>query len=255
MEILLDMFASLEYFFGSVPNTSQAALVHVAYELNNLRKLSWRFHSDVMSSRFGKNSRQRSAMSKLYRPISLLSALDDIACHMFPQRIDIIDIMKVFPSAPRAEALMGKDTTIQPTCLFYNQKLVIKSTKGIYNSHTKRERPLPKRFSYANMKRLRPILLRYGKCIELIALLSKNVKTLQKYKDYLRKVLRKVAKKLKYMLEQTKMFPIIEKFRKLGLPAGHTPETLAAEHTVEEVNDMLEGHPSNISGLELEEGF
>ena len=68
------------------------------------------------------------------------------------------------------------------------------------------------------------------------------------------KVLRKVAKKLKYMLDQTKMYPIIEKFIKLGLPAGHTPETLAAEHTAEEVNDMLEGHPSNISGLELEEG-
>lgn len=154
-------------------------------------------------------------------------------------------MIKVFPSAPHAEALMGKDTTIEPTSLMYSNKLVVKNMKDIYNGCTKRERPLPKRFSYANMKRLRPILIRYGKCIELIATFSKNVKTRQRYKAYLKKVLRKVTKNLKYMLDQTKMYPIIEEFRKLGLPAGHTPETLA-EHTVEQVNDMLQGHPSKL---------
>ena len=234
---------TLEYFVGSIPNTSQAALVHVAYELNNLTELVWRFHSDVMFSRFSKNSRQNNAMSKLFQPLSLKSVLDDIACHMFPQRIDM---MKVFPSATRTEALMGKDTTIKPTSLMYSNKLVVKNMKDIYNGCTKRERPLPKRFSYANMKRLRPILIRYGKCIELIASFSKNVKTRQRYKAYLKKVLRKVTKNLKYMLDQTKMYPIIGEFRKLGLPAGHTPETLAAEHTVEQVNDMLQGHPSKL---------
>ena len=54
------------------------------------------------------------------------------------------------------------------------------------------------------------------------------------------------------MLDQTKMYPIIEEFRKLGLPAGHTPETLAAEHTVEQVNDMLQGHPSKLGAHTVE---
>lgn len=235
---------TLEYFVGSIPNTSQAAAFHVAYELNNLSELIWRFQSDVMFSRFSKNSRQNNTISKLHRPLSLKSVLDDIFCHIF--QYEEIDMMKVFPSATRVEALIGKDTNIDPTSLMYSNKLVVKNMKDIYNGCTKRERPLPKRFSYANMKRLRPILIRYGKCIELIASFSKNVKTKQKYKVYLKKVLRKVNKNLKYMLDQTKMYPIIEEFRKIGLPAGHTPETLAAEHTVEQVNDMLQGHPSKL---------
>jgi len=239
---------SFEYFVGSIPNTEQAAAFHISYELMNLTRLVWRFHSDVMFSRFSKNSRQYNTMYKLFYPTSLKCILDDIVCHIFPQ--NRIHLKKIFPDAPRAEALMGKDTTLTPTDLFYNRKLVIKSLRDIYNGGAKRVRPLPGKFSYDNMKRLRPILLRYAKCMQLIVSFSKTVKTHVRYKVKLKKVLRKVTRQLQYVTRLTDVYPIIKEFEHLGLPAGHTCETLAAEHTFEQVKDMLKGHPSKLKNID-----
>lgn len=239
---------AFEYFVGPIPNTEQATAFHISYELMNLIRLVWRFHSDIMFSRFSKNSRQYNTMYKLFDPGSLKCILDDIVCHMFPQ--NKLNLLKIFPDAPRAEALMGKDMSLTPTDLFYNRKLVIKSLRDIYNGGAKRERPLPKRFSYANMKRLRPILLRYAKCMQLIVSFSKTVNTRVRYKVKLKKILLKVTRQLHYVTSLTKLYPIIKEFKRLGLPAGHTPETLAAEHTFEQVKDMLEGHPSRLSNID-----
>tara|TARA_Y100001958_G_scaffold153400_1_gene140836 strand:+ start:596 stop:1321 length:726 start_codon:yes stop_codon:yes gene_type:complete len=227
-----------EYFVGSIPNTQEAAALHISYELMNVTLLLWRFHSDIMFSRFSKNSRQYRAMIELFDPGSLKCILDDIVCQMFPRYK--IDLLEVFPDAPRAEALVGKDT-LSPTDLFYGRKLVIKSLRDLYNGGAKRERPLPRKFSYENMRRLRPILLRYAKCMELIVSFSKTVNV--RYK--LKKKMLKVARRLHYVMEQTKVYPLIQEFEHLGLPAGHTPETLA-EFTFEQVKDMLEGHPSKL---------
>ena len=237
-----------EYFVGSIPNTEQATALHISYELKNLTRLFWRFQSDIMFTRFGKNDRQCRAMRRLYDPFALKSILDDIVCHMFPQ--DKLDLLKIFPDAPRVEALLGKDTCLYVTYLFYGEKLYIKNLRGVYNAWSKRERPLPKRFSYANMERLRPILLRYAKCMQLIVSFSKTANTRVRYKDNLKKILLKVTRQLHYMMEQTKVYPIIKEFKRLGLPAGHTPETLAAEHTFEQVKDMLEGHPTKLKNID-----
>lgn len=235
----------LTYFVGSIPKTREAAAVHIAYELQNLTELTWRFHDDVMFSRFSKNSRQSKATWKLFSPDDLKNVLDTIVCHIFPQ--NRITLLKIFPNAPHADLiskplpadLLSTPRSIAVTRLFYGKTFVIKSNDA--ERTYKRERPLPNRFSYANMKRLRPILIRYGKCVELITAFSKTV---QVHRSALKAALRKVTKSLRYLVDQTKVYPIIEEYMKLGLPVGHTAETLAAEHTAEQVNDMLQGHPS-----------
>lgn len=237
-----------EYFVGAIPNTQQAAAFRISYELMNLTCLVWRFHSDVMFSRFSKNSRQYTTMYKLFDPMALKCILDDIVCHIFPQ--NTLHLKKIFPDAPRAEALVDKDTSLSPMDLFYSRKLVIKSLRDIYNGGAKRERPLPGKFSYDNMKRLRPILLRYAKCMQLIVSFSKTVKTRVRYKDKLKKVSLKVTRQLQYVTRLTDLYPIIKEFEHLGLPAGHTCETLAAEHTFEQLKDMLEGHPSKLKNID-----
>tara|TARA_B110000977_G_scaffold56543_2_gene76853 strand:+ start:1898 stop:2626 length:729 start_codon:yes stop_codon:yes gene_type:complete len=230
----------LTYFVGSIPKTREAAAVHIAYELQNLTELTWRFHDDVMFSRFSKNSRQSKATWKLLSPYTLLGKLDTIVCHIFPQ--NTLNFLKIFPNAPRADLiLVDKQYNIEATSLFYDKTFVIKSNDA--ERTYKRERPLPNRFSYANMKRLRPILIRYGKCVELITAFSKTVQV-DRYRSALKAALRKVTKSLRYLVDQTKVYPIIEEYMKFGLPVGHTAETLAAEHTAEQVNDMLQGHPS-----------
>lgn len=234
-----------EYFVSSIPNTQLAKAFHIAYELLNVTRLIWRFHSDVMYSRFGKNSRQYTTMSKLHNPYVLKSVLDSIVCHFFRQ--DTLDLLKVFPNATRAEALMGKITTLSPVDLFYSNKLIVKHLRGVYNGWTKRERPLPKKFSYANMERLHPILLRYKSCMQNIISFSKIRKYSPTLSHKLNKILRQVSRQLEYMTSLTKVYPIIKEFQQLGLPAGHTTETLAAEHTYEQVKDMLEGHPSKLN--------
>jgi hypothetical protein len=183
-------------------------------------------------------------MYKLFDPYTLKGILDSIVCHIFSE--DKLDLLKIFPSATRVKLLVGNDTVLRPMDLFYGRKIVIKSLRGIYNGGAKRVRPLPGKFTYANMKRLRPILLRYAKCLQLIVSFSETVKSRAIYKVKLNKVLNKMVRYLKYMVDQTSLYPIIEEFRSLGLPAGHTPETLAAEHTFEQVKDMLEGHPSKL---------
>lgn len=229
-----------EYFVGPVPNTAQAAAFHISYEFLNVSKLIWDFHSDIMFSRFSKNSRQYNTMYKLLDPYTLKGVLDTIVCHIFSQDLDLL---KIFPQQTRIHLLL-KDTIFTPMDIFYNNKIVVKGSRD--SDKAKRVRPLPGKFTYANMKRLRPILIRYAKCLQLIKTFSKTVKFRHIHKVKLKKVLNKMTRYLNYMLDQTSLYPVIEEFRILGLPAGHTPETLAAEHTFEQVKDMLLGHPSKL---------
>ena len=78
-------------YVGSIPETMEAEAFHLAYELKNLRHLTWRMAADFVFTNFRKTHRLYSSSLLLAEASQLRCELDNIVCHHFKDCLIQID--------------------------------------------------------------------------------------------------------------------------------------------------------------------
>ena len=246
-------------YVGSIPETMEAEAFHLAYELKNLRHLTWRMAADFVFANFRKTHRLYSSSLLLAEASQLRCELDNIVCHHFKDcLIQIQDVFKECSEHIIQELTLKRefgplsDGSIAVIELFYGRELTVNTLEICYNPHHKRSRPLPCHLPFASLQHVQRLILRYEQC------LAKTNAFVEKYaKSYAKKIGKMVSKLMKAIrcikLESQK-YDLIVEFERLGLPAGHTVETLCSDFSYEQIKDMLDGHPSKIQLSDIECG-
>ena len=245
-------------YVGSIPETMEAEAFHLAYELKNLKCLTWRMAADFVFINFRKTHRLYSSSLLLADVSDLRCELDSIVCKHFSGKIiQIQDVFKECQIERVSQELSLKkdfrplsDGSMHVMDLFYGRELTINTLEPCYNPNHKKSRPLPCHLPFASLQHVQRLMLRYEQC------LAKATAFVEKYaRGYAKKIGKMVSKLMKAIrcieLESQK-YDLIVKFERLGLPAGHTVETLCSDFSYEQIKDMLDGHPSNIQLSDVE---
>lgn len=238
------------HYVGSIPETMEAEAFHLSYELMNVKRLTWHMAADFVFINFRKTHRLYSSSLKLADVSDLRCELDTIVCKHFKSKIQIQDVFKECKIERIRQELSLKNDFMYGTDLFYGGELVNNALEMCYNPIHKKSRPLPCRLPFESLQHVQQLMLRYEQC------LAKANAFVEKYaRGYAKKIGRMVSKLMKSIrcikLESQK-YDLIVEFERLGLPAGHTVETLCSDFSYEQIKDMLDGHPSNIQLSDIE---
>ena len=245
-------------YVGSIPETMEAEAFHLAYELKNLKSRTWRMAADFVFINFRKTHRLYSSSLKLADADDLRCELDSIVCNHFKgNMIQIQDVFKECKIERVSQELSLKkefgqlsDGSMYAMDLFYGRELTINTLEICYNPNHKKSRPLPCHLPFASLQHVQRLMLRYKQC------LAKAKAFVEKYaKGYAKKIGKMVSKLMKAIrcieLECQK-YDLIVEFERLGLPAGHSTQTLCSDFSYEQIKDMLDGHPSKIQLSDIE---
>ena len=255
------MIPALEAYVGVVPDTQAALAFRIGYELTNTRKLVDRALYELVLPRYNSNH----CLVSILQTLQALDGAYDVRDHLedlgFPDRSsDYVDVCAVFPglNAVRAERLRA-DLCLEGTSfrswhaipitgIFYSETLVHAHLKDTKVAHPPREHPLPNTLPYPDMLHLHTTLVRYEQCLSDIERLANTEEFGDPFQQRkpIQTAVRKLRRRLQRAFQETRKVSLIAEFQALGMPAGHSADTLFGDFTAEQLQDMVDGHPKKV---------
>tara|TARA_B110001452_G_scaffold29527_1_gene23206 strand:+ start:1103 stop:1939 length:837 start_codon:yes stop_codon:yes gene_type:complete len=254
-------------YVGSIPETIEAEVFHLAYELKNLKSLTSRMAADFVFVNFRKTHRLYSS--------SLLLAESQLSCelhnivqshfHICNIPIQIQDVFKECKFEHISQELTLKKEFGQlsdpwsATELFYGRKLRINTLIDYYNPTHKKSRPLPCHLPFASLQHVQRLMLRYKQCLVKAKAFVEKMLYHQyahpkntTYAKKIGKMVSKLMKAIRCIELECQKYDLIVEYERLGLPTGHSTQTLCSDFSYEQIKDMLDGHPSKIQLSDIE---